>query len=299
MLPNKHELHTTSTSLTHRTSCQRPTKQNQKYPGTYQIKRRQSCRKYNSSKAGDSGTYQIKLRQSCRKYNSRKAGDFVAPLRIACGRHMLPIKHKLHTASAPHITSTHNNTKSTKPWNSPKKESSILQEIQHHQGWRLGCSSAHRMRTSHATDQTQTSHSIYTTHHVNAQQHKIKRTLELTKRSVVNAAGNTTPARLVISFLFCASHADVTCYRSNTNFTQHPLPTSRQRTTTQNQKYTGTHQIKLRQSCRKYNSSRAGDSVAPLRIACRRHMLPIKHKFHTTSKNHARYTSRQRSTTQN
>ena len=144
------------------------------------MKLRQSCRKYNSSKAGDSGTYQIKLRQSCRKYNSRKAGDCIVALRIACRRHMLPIKHKLPTTST-----------------------------------------------------------------------------SLTHR------------------------------------------TSRQCTTTQNQKYTGTHQIKLRQSCRKYNSSRAGDSVAPLRIACRRHMLPIKHKFHTTSKNHARYTSRQRSTTQN
>ena len=164
MLPNKHELHTTSTSLTHRTSCQRPTKQNQKYPGTHQIKRRQSCRKYSTRK----------VQQTVRKV-------MVVILRIACRRHMLPIKHKLHTASTPHITSMHNNTKSTKPWNSPKKESSILQEIQHHQGWRLGCSSAHRMRTSHATDQTQTSHSIYTTHHVNAQHRKINKTLELTK----------------------------------------------------------------------------------------------------------------------
>jgi hypothetical protein len=54
----------------------------------------------------------------------------------------------------------HNNTKSTKPWNSPNEASSILQEIQLQQGWRLRCSPAHRMQTSHATDQTQTSHSI-------------------------------------------------------------------------------------------------------------------------------------------
>ncbi len=118
MLLNKHELHTTSAPHTHRTSCQRPTKQNQKYPGTHQIK----------------------LRQCCRKYNSSKAGDFVP---------LLP----------PHadVTCYRSNTNFT----------------QH----------PHRSRTAH---------------HVNAQRHKIKNTLELTKRSVFNPAGNTAPARLVI-----------------------------------------------------------------------------------------------------
>jgi hypothetical protein len=113
MLPIKIELHTTSAPHKHRTSCQRTTKQNQKNPGTHQIK----------------------LRQSCRKYSTSKAGDSVAHLRIACRRQMLPIKHKLHTASTQHITLTHNNTKSKEPWNSPNEASSMLQEIQLQQGW--------------------------------------------------------------------------------------------------------------------------------------------------------------------
>jgi hypothetical protein len=78
------------------------------------------------------------------------------------------------------------------------------------------------MQTSHATDQTQPSHSIHTAHHVNAQQNKINKTLELTKRSVFNPAGNTTPARLVIRLFTCASHAELRYNRTNTNFTQHP-----------------------------------------------------------------------------
>jgi hypothetical protein len=44
-----------------------------------------------------------------------------------------------------------------------------------------------------------------TAHHINAQQNKIKSIPELTKSSVFNPAGNTTPARLVIWFLACAS----------------------------------------------------------------------------------------------
>jgi hypothetical protein len=68
------------------------------------------------------------------------------------------------------------------------------------------------------------------------------------------------------------------------------------KTTKQNQKYPGTHQIQSRESYRKYSTIKAGDFVVVLRIACRRHMLPIKHKLHTTSTNRVRRTSSQRHT---
>ncbi len=91
MLPTKHELHTASPNVANSTSYQRTTKQNQKYPGTHQIKRLQSCRKYNPS----------------------KAGDLVPRLRIVIRRHMLPTKHELHTAS-PNVANSTSYQRTTK-----------------------------------------------------------------------------------------------------------------------------------------------------------------------------------------
>jgi hypothetical protein len=55
------------------------------------------------------------------------------------------------------------------------------------------------MQTSHATNQKQTENSIRSAYRVNAQQHKIKNTLDLTKSSADKPEEKTTPARLVIS----------------------------------------------------------------------------------------------------
>ena len=209
MLPIKHELCTASTSLTHRTSRQRRTKQNQKYPGTHQRKRRECCR----------------------KYSIIKAGDLIVVLRIAYRREILPNKHKLHATT----------TKWKIPWNSPNKDSSILQEIQHHQCRWVCCTPAHSMQTSNRIKQTQNSRNTHTAHALYIKQNSYK-------------------------------------------------------TTKQNQKYPGTHQIQSRESYRKYSTIKAGDFVVVLRIACRRHMLPIKHKLHTTSTNRVSRTSSQRHT---
>jgi hypothetical protein len=65
--------------------------------------------------------------------------------------------------------------------------------------WLLFCAS-HADVTCYQsnTNFAQHPHRSRTAHHVNAGQNKIKNTRELTKESVVNAAGNTASLRLVV-----------------------------------------------------------------------------------------------------
>jgi hypothetical protein len=77
--------------------------------------------------------------------------------------------------------------------------------------------------------------------------------------------------------LCCASQAHVRCSgetRSTNKCNIHTASTSNVTFKPIKSKYSiiKTHQKKLRQSCRKYRTIKAGDLVVPLRMACRRQM---------------------------
>jgi hypothetical protein len=229
----------------------------------------------------------MKLRQSCRKNRTIKAGDVVVPLRMACRRQMQRRNTQHRQMQHPHRKrlKRHVHTPQIKIYNnqnSPNEAASILQEIPHHQGWWIGCYSAHHTQTSDAAAQhaAQTNATSTPQAPETSRQHPSNQNIQyskLTKTSNVNPAGNTAASRLVMWFLCCATQADVRCSGETRNTNKcniHTTSTSNVTFKPIKSKYSTikTHKNKLLQSCRKYRTIKAGDVVALLRITSRRQM---------------------------